>query len=113
MSEREPDDLTDDDAEIVDALPVASGDGPRSTPLPPPPLAREPVPLPARSVPVVQAAAVAATGFAAGAVTAVVVTVVSKRRAVKTVSKRQGKGALPLGGTRSFLVDVHLLGSKD
>ncbi len=113
MSERAPDDLTDDDLEIVDALPVASGEGPRRTPLSPLPPAREPVPLPARTVPVVQAAAVAATGFAAGAVTAVVVTAVTKRRAVKTVSKRRGKDGQPLAGTRSFLVDVHLLGSKD
>lgn len=110
MSEREPDDLTDDHAEIVDALPVASGEGPRSTPLSPPPLARETVPLPARSVPVAQAAVVAATGFAAGAVTAVVVTGVAKRR---VAAKRRPKGRLPVGSTRSFLVDVHLLGSKD
>ncbi len=110
MSERAPEDLTDDDAEIVDALPVASGEGPRSTPLPSPPPARDPAPLPARTVPVAQAAAVAATGFAAGAVTAVVVRGVTKRR---VAAKRQTKPRLPPGPTRSFLVDVHLLGSKE
>ncbi len=112
MSEPEPDDVTDDDVEVVDALPVPSGGGPRSVP-PPPQLVREPAPLPERRVPAVQAAAVAATGFAAGAVTAAVVHGVVKRRAVRAVSKRQPKGGLPVLGTRSFLVDVHLLGGKD
>jgi len=113
VSAREPDDLTDDDAEVVDALPVASGEGPRS-PAPPAQLAREPAPLvERRAAPAVQAAAVAATGFAAGAVTAAVVRVVVKRRAVKAVARRQGKGGLPVLGTRSFLVDVHLLGGRD
>ena len=112
MSEREPDDVSDDDVEVVDALPVPSGEGPRRVP-PPPQLVREPAPLPERRVPAVQAAAVAATGFAAGAVTAAVVHGVVKRRAVRAVSKREGKGGLPVLGTRSFLVDVHLLGGKD
>ncbi len=112
MSEREPDDVTNDDVEVVDALPVPSGEGPRSTP-PPPHLVRAPEPLPERRVPAVQAAAVAATGFAAGAVTAAVVRGMVKRRAVKAVTKRHGKGGLPVLGTRSFLVDVHLLGAKD
>jgi len=111
VSEREHDDLTDDDAEVVDALPVPSGEGPRSTP--PPPLARDPGPLPARTIPVLPAAAAAATGFAVGAVTAVAVREVTKRRAVKSVTRGQAKGGLPVLGTRRFLVDVHLLGSRD
>ena len=112
MSEPEPDDLTDDDAEVVDALPVPSGAGPRSTP-PNPQVVREPEPLPARSVPVTQTAAVAATGFAAGALTAAVVCGVTRRHAIKAATKRQAKGGLPVLGTRRFLVDVHLLGGKD
>lgn len=112
MSQRKPDDLTDDDAEVVDALPVPSGEGPRSPP-PPPPLVREPAELPERRVPAAQAAAVAATGFAAGAMTVAVVRTVVKRRAGKAVSRRQEKGRFPVLGTRSFLVDVHLLGGKD
>ena len=112
MSEREHDDLADDEVEVVDALPVPAGEGPRSPP-PPPQLVREPTVLGERRVPAVQAAAVAATGFAAGAVTAAVVRSVVKRRAGKAVSRRQEKGRLPVLGTRSFLVDVHLLGGKD
>jgi hypothetical protein len=112
VSASEHDDLADEDVEVVDALPVPSGEGPRSPP-PPPPLVRGPAELSERRIPAVQAAAVAATGFAAGAVTAAVVRVVVKRRAVKTVAKRQGKSGLPVLGTRSFLVDVHLLGGRD
>lgn len=111
MSERQAYDLTDDDVEVVDALPVPAGEGPRSTP-PPPSLVREPAPLPARTVPVAQAAVVAATGFAAGALTAAVVRGVTKRHAVKAATKRQAKNGLPVIGTRRFLVDVHLLGPK-
>jgi len=112
VSEPEHDDLTDDDAEVVDALPVSSHEGPRSTP-PPTPLARETGPLPARAAPVLPTAAAAATGFAVGAVTAVVVSGVTRRRAVKTVRRGQAKGGQPVLGTRRFLVDVHLLGGKD
>ena len=58
-----------------------------------------------------QAAAVAATGFAAGVVTVAPVragkAVRAKRRA------RRKTAALPVLATRSFLVDVHLLGSRD
>jgi hypothetical protein len=54
---------------------------------------------------VVQAAAVAVTGFAAGAAT---VAVVRRRRARKSL--RGGRKALgEVRATRSFLVDVHLL----
>jgi len=74
---------------------------------------REPGPLPARTAPVTQAAAVAATGFAAGALTAAVVRGVTRRRAAKAATRRRARGGLPVLGTRSFLVDVHLLGGKD
>ena len=55
----------------------------------------------------VQAAALAATGFVAGAAT---VAVVSRRRSRKAAKKRKKSG--PLGeivGSNSFLIDVHLL----
>lgn len=110
MRASEPDDPTPDDAEVVDALPVWTGEEPRVNP-PATPL-RDPVVAPARTVPVAQAAAVAATGFAAGAVTAAVVRRLTKRRAVKSAARRGPKG-LPVVGSRSFLVDVHLLGPKD
>jgi hypothetical protein len=61
-----------------------------------------PAQLPAR-----QAAAVAATGFVAGAATLAVVRRRSTRRALKRRSK---KDRLPIVGSRSFLVDVHLIG---
>jgi hypothetical protein len=59
------------------------------------------------SVPAVQAAALAATGFVAGAAT---VAVVSRRRSRKAAKKRKKAG--PLGeivSSNSFLIDVHLL----
>ncbi len=65
------------------------------------------------SLPAVQAAAAAATGFVAGAAT---VALVRRRAARKTV--RNGKGArravdmLPIVGSRSFLVDVHVIGKQ-
>jgi hypothetical protein len=65
------------------------------------------------SLPAVQAAAAAATGFVAGAAT---VALVRRRAARKTA--RNGKGArravdlLPIVGSRSFLVDVHVIGKQ-
>ena len=62
---------------------------------------------PLAPVPAVQAAALAATGFVAGAAT---VAVVSRRRARKAAKKR--RKALAIGeivSSNSFLIDVHLL----
>jgi len=62
--------------------------------------------------PAVQAAAVAATGFVAGATTFALVKRARTRRALP-VKRRRGKRAGDLVGevvgSRSFLVDVHLL----
>jgi hypothetical protein len=55
-----------------------------------------------------QAAAVAATSFAAGMVTVAAVRAGRARRA-----RRHRHRALPVLATRSFLVDVHLLGTRD
>ena len=58
-------------------------------------------------MPAVQAAALAATGFVAGAAT---VAVVSRRRTKRRAKKRKKTG--PLGeivSSNSFLIDVHLL----
>jgi hypothetical protein len=66
-----------------------------------------------RQLPAVQAAAVAATGFVAGAATVVAISRhVSRSRApVKRRRKRDaGPEAMSVLGTRSFLLDVHLLG---
>ena len=83
------------DGEIVDGLPV---------------VAEKPGVLeerPAIAVPAVQAAALAATGFVAGAAT---VAVVSRHRTKRALKKRKKSG--PLGeivSSNSFLVDIHLL----
>ena len=84
----------EDEVEIVDGLPVVAepqGVEPAARPL-----------VPAR-----QAAALAATGFVAGAAT---VAVVHRRRA--RVSRRRRRKVAGLGeivASNSFLVDVHLL----
>ncbi|WP_205697269.1 hypothetical protein [Conexibacter sp. SYSU D00693] len=57
----------------------------------------------------VQAAAVAATGFVAGAATLAVARRVSARRSAKVAPRRRTAGGLPVLASRSFLVDVHLL----
>ena len=89
--------------EEVDAVPVLAEDAGALT-----------TPQPSTGAGVVvarQAAAVAATGFAAGVVT---VAAVRAGRAVRAKRRARRKGAqLPVLGTRSFLIDVHLLGSRD
>jgi hypothetical protein len=90
---REPD--SEDPGEVVDGLPV--------------PAARPPQPAPIRAVPVpaVQAAALAMTGFVAGAATAVVV---SRRRLRPSRRRRRKKGTIgEIVTSNSFLVDVHLI----
>jgi hypothetical protein len=82
------------DAEVVDGLPVITEAG----------VLEE---RPAAVVSAVQATALAATGFVAGAAT---VAVVSRHRNKKALKKSRRSG--PLGeivSSRSFLVDVHLL----
>lgn len=61
------------------------------------------------SLPAVQAAAAAATGFVAGAATIALV----KRRTAKKVARRsaprRATDMLPIVASRTFLVDVHLI----
>jgi hypothetical protein len=59
-----------------------------------------------------QAAAVAATSFAAGVVTVVAVRGARAVRARRR-TRRKGGQLAPVLATRSFLIDVHLLGSRD
>ena len=84
-----------DEVEVVDGLPVPAA-----------PTVVEPL-FPA-TVPARQAAALAATGFVAGAAT---VAVVSRRRSrVPRRKRRKAKGGLgEIVASNSFLVDVHLL----
>jgi len=88
--------------EEVDAVPVLAED------------VRSLTPRPSTGAGVViarQAAAVAATSFAAGVVT---VAAVRAGRAVRDKRRARRKASqLPVLGTRSFLIDVHLLGSRD
>ena len=62
-------------------------------------------------LPAVQAAAAAATGFVAGAATIAIFRRRSARKLARSVgSGRRGPGSnVTIVGTRSFLVDVHLL----
>jgi hypothetical protein len=65
-------------------------------------------------LPAVKAAAVAVTGFVAGAATVVAIHRRASRRPARALGRRRAKGrdgeALSVLGTRSFLLDVHLLG---
>ncbi|HEY1519206.1 MAG TPA: hypothetical protein VGF91_22435 [Solirubrobacteraceae bacterium] len=66
------------------------------------------------SLPAVQAAAAAATGFVAGAATIALI----KRRTARKVARngksgpRRAVDMLPIVGSRSFLVDVHVIGKQ-
>jgi hypothetical protein len=92
----EPD--TSNDGEVVDGLPVPI------EPAAPVPVAEAPRPV---VVPVVHAAALAATGFVAGAATAAVV---ARRRGLAGRRRRKRKGAVgEIMASNSFLVDVHLI----
>ena len=93
--------------ETVDGVPV----------LETPPAAAFPVPLPATALaavssPAMQAAAAAATGFVAGAATLAIVRRRESRRRTRTALRRRTADALPIAGTRSFLIDVHMLRSE-
>jgi hypothetical protein len=107
-----------DEVEELDALPVLAEPAPSAPAVPA--LSSAGI---ARPAPVgLQAAAVAATGFVAGAA---VVGLAHRRRQRRLTSGGRGKGRgvrRPTGavselveivGTRSLLVDVHLLGGRD
>ncbi len=62
------------------------------------------------SLPAVQAAAALATGFVAGAATLALVRRFAARRVVSAgLRSRRGADGLSIVGSRSFLVDVHLI----
>ena len=95
-------DAGEPDVEIVDGLPVVAEVRPieRASPA---------------SLPAVQVAAVAATGFVAGAATVALV----RRRAARKMARNSRGGArraadlLPIAASRSFLVDVHVLAKPE
>jgi hypothetical protein len=87
-----------EDEEVVDGLPVLAE-------------VRTIEPSSPASLPAVQAAAAAATGFVAGAATIALFRRRSARRLARgrVTGQRGPNGGLPIVGTRSFLVDVHLI----
>jgi hypothetical protein len=75
--------------------------------------------VPRRQLPAVQAAAVAATGFVAGAAAVVAIQRHATRKparggrgVVRRRKRGDGSETLSVLGTRSFLLDVHLLGGR-
>jgi hypothetical protein len=97
----EPELEADGDVEIIDGFPVLAEVRTieRASPA---------------SLPAVQAAAAAATGFVAGAATVALV----RRRASRKMGRSGKSGArrvadlLPITASRSFLVDVHVIGKQ-
>jgi hypothetical protein len=85
----------DVEEETVEGLPVLAEVRPieRATPV---------------ALPAVQAAAASATGFVAGAATLALVKRHSARKLAR--SRRRPVDMLPIVGSRTFLVDVHLVG---
>jgi hypothetical protein len=61
------------------------------------------------TLPAVQAAAVAATSFVAGAATLALVRRHTARKLARSRAPRRALDTLPIVGSRSFLVDVHLI----
>ena len=97
--------LSEDDVEEIDALPVMAA-APLPAPAPEPP--RGMVVRPVGQV-VAQAAAVAVTSFAAGALATAVV-----RKAMKPARRPVRRDeTLQVVATRTFLVDVHMLGARE
>jgi hypothetical protein len=103
-----------EEAEIVDGelveedLPGASADNGSASPVLAPARA---LAVPVAALPAVQAAAAAATGFIAGAATLALVRRHGARRPVRPNPRRpRTDEGLSIVASRSFLVDVHLIG---
>ena len=94
------------DEEVVEGLPVLA-DVRAIEPVAPDVRAIAPVSLAA--LPAVRAAAAAATGFVAGAATIALLRRRTARRVARAKTGRRLPGGLQIAGTRSFLVDVHLI----
>ncbi len=90
-------DQLEQDEEIVDGLPVLAEVRTVQRPAP-------------SQLPVVQAAAMAATGFVAGAATLALVKRRSARKLARSRGPRRAAEMLPIVGSRTFVVDVHLVG---
>jgi hypothetical protein len=101
VREPSPEPEVDADVEIVDGFPVLAE-------------VRTIERVSPASLPAVQAAAAAATGFVAGAATVALV----RRRAARKMARSGRNGPrrvadlLPITASRSFLVDVHVIGKQ-
>lgn len=69
-------------------------------------------PVAPSGLPAVQAAAAAATGFVAGAATIALVRHHTARKLARS-RLRRGLEALPIAGSRSFLIDIHLIAKPE
>ena len=97
--------------EIVDAYPVLAEVRPLPA-TPPTTTPATPVATPV-ALPAVQAAAAAATGFVAGAATLALCRRIGARR-LRRARVAHGRGLdLPIVGSRTFLVDVHLIAKPE
>ena len=110
----EPEGSNITDAEIVPDVTDATLEGPvpREEPVDGVPVlaqVRAIEPATGAALPAVQAAAVAATGFVAGAATLALVRRHTARRQARVRRTSRAVDALPIIGSRSFLVDVHLI----
>lgn len=90
-----------DEEESIDGLPVLAE-------------VRPVEPAPRSTLPAVQAAAAAATGFVAGAATVALVKRAASRRMARAQRRlpRRRVDMLPIVGSRTFLVDVHMIGKS-
>lgn len=95
----------DEPVEIVDGEPVLDGPSGALTPASAPTA----LALAAAASPAVQAAAAAATGFVAGAATLALVRRRGSRRAGRRALARRSGDTPGIAGTRTFLIDVHML----
>jgi hypothetical protein len=89
--------------EVVDGVPVLAEVRAVEHPVPP-------------GLPTVQVAAVAATGFVAGAATVALVKRRTARKLARSTGRNGGRRAadmLPIAATRSFLVDVHVIAKPE
>lgn len=64
------------------------------------------------ATPAVQAVAAAATGFVAGAATLALARRATARRVTRAAVRRRSEG-LAILGTRSFLIDIHMLRAEE
>jgi hypothetical protein len=99
----EPVDAEIVEEEAVDGVPVLDDDSDLT------PVRRVANGLTPTASPAVQTVAAAATGFVAGAATLALARHRSTRRLARTTVRRRAVDALPIVGTRSFLIDIHMI----